>query len=238
MRYLALIVPALAGGLIIRKKNKYTNRILLVLGIVTALAACLYNIRTMGRLLTFIHPINQTFYQTDFLNEGSYPDSLLYMVLKDKTVYVKDDVYMIGDPEKHGKTFNYALYHARNEYYLLEYLNTNLIKDASMNGLLISDEKTESDFASAGGINDMLRYCFLYGDLLYESANYFAYYWYYYEFLDHIQAYVCTQTDSQGETVFTSDSLVMFWNTVDGVEEEDLYIMTRDYYEKEIAGNE
>ena len=46
---------------------------------------------------------------------------------------------------------------------------------------------------------------------------------------------MCTETDSNGETVFTSDDLVILWNTVDGIEEEDLYIMTKDYYDSEFG---
>lgn len=236
MRYIVITGLALAAGLIIRKKNKYKNRILLVLGLLIIIMSALYNIRNLDRLLSFIHPFNQAFYQNEFLQEGLYPDSLLFTLLEGKRVYVKDDVYMMGQPEQHGKTFNYALYHARNEYYLLEYLHTDLIKDAGMNGVIVTDEVLNSEFASLGPINDMLRYCFMYGDLPFEAANYFAYYWYYYEFLGQIRAYMCTEPDPDGETVFTSDDLVILWNTVDGIEEEDLYIMTKGYYDSRFAG--
>ena len=243
MRYVVIVGLAVIAGLIIRKSEKYKNRVLLLLALVIISMNALYNMRTLNTLLEFVRPFNQAFYQTVFLKDGNYPDSLLMGLFEGKTVYVKDDVFMMGEPEQHGKTFNYALYHARNEYYLLEYLNTKLIKDASMNEVLVTDELLGSDFEPLGQINDMLRYCFLYGDLPFESANYFAYYWYYYEYLDAIKAYVCTREDTKGQTVFTSDELVMLWNTVDGIEEEDLYIMTRDYYEhtfdgEEVAGHE
>ena len=244
MRYIVIVGLAAAAGILIRKKNEYRNMILLILGLLTVIMSALYNIRNLNSLIEFVHPFDQAFYQKEFFETGKYPDSLLLPLLEGKKVYVKDDVYMMGQPEQHGKTFNYALYHARNAYYLLEYLHTDLIKDADMNDVLVSDELVSREFASLGPINDMQRYCFLYGDLPFESANYFAYYWYYYEFLDEIRAYICTETDSQGETVFTSDDLVILWNTVDGIEEEDLYIMTKDYYDSEFktigeaAGNE
>ncbi len=222
---------AVIAGLIIRKKSKYRNRVLLVLGLTVALMSLLYNVRSLKSMLKFFRPVNQAFYQTDFFEEGTYPDSLLVMLFEGKRVYVRDDAYFMGESEKHGKNFNYALYHARNEYYFLEYLNTDLIKDAQMNEEVVTDELLSRDFESLGPVNDMLRYCFLYGDLLYESANYFAYYWYYYEYLDEVRAYICTCSDSKGETVFTSDELVMFWNIYEDREEEDLYIMTRDYYD-------
>ena len=231
MRYLVIVGLAVTAGIVIRKKNEYRNKILLILGLMIAVMSVFYNIKNLSGLIELVHPFDQTFYQKEFFETGKYPDSLLVPLLEGKKVYVKDDVYMIGQPEQHGKTFNYALYHARNEYYLLEYLNTELIKDAGMNEATVTDELTAGEFASLGPINDMLRYCFLYGDLPFESANYFAYYWYYYEFLGEIRAYMCTETDSKGETVFTSDDLVILWNTVDGIEEEDLYIMTKAYYD-------
>ncbi len=236
MRYIVIVGIALIAGFLIRKKSKYRNHILFTAGILMILMSAFYNIRTLGRLLEFVRPLNQAFYQNRYLDSGSYPDSLLMTLLEGKTVYVKDDAYMIEEAEAHGKNFNYALYHARNEYYLLEYLNTELVKDASMNDVFLPEERVGSDFESLGQINDMLRYCFLYGDLLYESADYFAYYWYYYEYLDEIKAYLCKETDRNGETVFTSDELVMFWNVYEDREEEDLYIMTRDYYESMIGG--
>ena len=238
MRYIVIIGLAVIAGLIIRKNRKYTGRILLALALIMTAMSALYNVRNLNSLLKFVRPFNQAFYQTAFLDEGEYPDSFLMSLLEGKTVYVKDDVYMINEAEEHGKNFNYALYHARNEYYFLDYLKTDLIKDASMNDVIVTDDLISRDFESLGQINYMLRYSFLYVDLPYESANYFAYYWYYYEYLDRIDAYMCTEADSKGETVFTSNDLVMFWNTVDGVEEEDLYIMTRDYYENNLSGGE
>lgn len=222
---------AVVAGLIIRKNSKYRNRVLLAAGLVMVLMSLLYNLRSLSSMLEFVRPTNQAFYQTDFLEEGNYPDSLLMLLFEGRKVYVRDDAYLIGEPEKHGKNFNYALYHARTEYYFLEYLDTDLIKDAGMNEEVVTDKLLDRDFESVGPVNDMLRYCFLYGDLPYESANYFAYYWYYYEYLDEVRAYVCNKADSKGETVFTSDELVMFWNVYEGREEEDLYIMTRDYYD-------
>ena len=238
MRYIVIIGLAVIAGLIIRKNRKYTARVLLALALIMTAMSALYNVRNLNSLLKFVRPFNQAFYQTSFLDEGEYPDSFLMSLLEGKTVYVKDDVYMVSEAEEHGKNFNYALYHARNEYYFLDYLKTDLIKDASMNDVIVTDDLISRDFESLGQINDMLRYCFLYGDLPYESANYFAYYWYYYEYLDSIKAYLNVVSDSKGETVFDADELVILWNTVDGTEEEDIYIMTKDYYDKEVAGNE
>ena len=235
MRYIVIVGLAVLAGLMIRKKNEYRNMILFILGLLMVIMSALYNVRNLNSLIELVRPRNQAFYQKEFYETGKYPDSLLVTLLEGKKVYVKDDAFMMGQPEQHGKTFNYALYHARNEYYLLEYLHTELIKDAGMNDTIVTNELVAREFASLGPINDMLRYCFLYGDLPFEAANYFAYYWYYYEFLNEIRAYMCTETDSNGETVFTSDDLVILWNTVDGVEEEDLFIMTKEYYDSEFG---
>ena len=152
MRYIAIVGPALIAGFAIRKNNKYRNRILIGAGIFMILMSVFYNIRTMGSLLDFIRPFDQAFYQNEYLEKGSYPDSLLMTLLEGKTVYVKDDAFMIEEAEAQGKNFNYALYHARNEYYLLEYLKTKLIKDPAMNEVFLSEDRVGSDFASIGSL--------------------------------------------------------------------------------------
>ena len=273
MRYAAIIGMAAAAAIAIRIKKEYTGRILACFGTVMIIMGALYNYRLMDKVLPSIRPVNQTFYQTDYLENGEYPDSLLMMLFKGKTVYVKDDFYTVFDTEQEGKTFLYAYYHARNMYWFLERAGADYIKDASMNDMRVEDAVREGDFARLGYTNDMFRYCFLYNDLIDEPGNYFNYYWYFYEYLDAVSAYVCEKTDSKGETVFTSDELVVLWqpknadayagktgnpapasgipvpgfgsdtngDTVirsDGREEEDIYIMTRTYYDTEVCAIE
>lgn len=238
MRYLVIIGLAVTAGILIRCKTKYRNRILICFGAVMVLMSGLYNIRLLGKLLQFYRPVNQTFYQTAFLDNGEYPDSLLMLLFKDKTVYVKrDHVYLYQAEEQH-KNFMYAFYHAKNAYRFLEYAGAEVVRDRDMNEITLADSVIKSDFDELGITNDMFRYCFMYNDITEEQGNYFSYFWYYYEYLDTIRAYMNTDQDVNGQTVFDADELVVLWNTADGVEEEDIYIMTKGYYDSEVADNE
>lgn len=238
MRYLVIIGLAVFAGILMRIKNEYRNRILICFGGVMILMSGLYNVRLLGKLLPFYAPVNQTFYQTQFLENGEYPDSLLAILLKGKTVYTKDEIYQIKDTEPHGKSYLYAYYHSRNIYWFLDFAGASLVRDVDMNDFMLDGELLDKDFNELGITNDMFRYCFMHNDLPDEPGNYFTYYWYFYEYLDTIRAYMNITPDSNGETVFDADELVILWNTVDGTEEEDIYIMTKDYYDKEVAGNE
>ena len=244
MRYVVIIGLALLAGILIRIKSEYRNRFLICFGAAAVLMSGLYYYRlfSVKQLIPFYRPVNQTFYQTEFLEKGEYPDSLLMLLFKDKTVYAKDDAYLLADAEKHNKYFMYAYYHAKSMYFFLEYAQAALIKDPGMNDHMVGNSVLEEDFTELGNVNDMFRYCFMYNDFTEEAGNYFSYYWYYYELMGPLKAYLYTGTDSEGNTVFTADELVVMWNTVDGVEEEDIYVMTRDYYDKnigsEVAHNE
>lgn len=238
MRYLVIIGIAVIAGILIRLKSKYRNRILFGFGAVTILMSGLYNIRTLNRLLPFYQPVNQAFYQPEFLKKGDYPDSLLINLFKDKTVYVKNDKYYVQDAEQHNKHFMYAYYHVQSMQFFLDSAGAGLIRDDEMNEINLPEEQRDRDFEVLGNTNDMFRYCFMYNDFTEEAGNYFSYYWYYYEYLDTIRAYMYTGKDTNGETVFDADKLVVMWNTVEGTEVEDIYIMTKAYYDSEVAGNE
>ena len=249
MRYLVVIGMAVVTAVLIRRKREYTGRILACFGVVMIIMNALYNVRLIDKVLPSIRPRNQAFYQPEYLETGEYPDSLLMQLLKGRTIYVKDDVYYISDAERENKNFMYAYYHAKSMYWFLERAEAAYIKDAAMNDRMVDKEVRDSDFTRLGYTNDMFRYCFMYNDMFEEAGNYFNYYWYYYEFLDPISAYICEAADSRGETVFTSDELVILWQPSAGMkdpdagealkpEDEDIYIMTRNYYDTEVCGNE
>ena len=77
----------------------------------------------------------------------------------------------------------------------------------------------------------------MYNDLDWEVGNYFYYYWYYYEHLKEIRVFMMPGDENGNGSVFDAKELVVMWNTVDGVEEEDIYIMPKNYYDREVAGN-
>lgn len=236
MRYIVIIGIAVIAGILIRIKSKYRTRVIAGFAVIMMLMSVLYNIRLLGKLLPFYRPLNQTFYQTDFLKNGEYPDSLLMLLFKGKTVYLKDDA--VPSSDTHGRHWIYGYYHLHNVEWFLECMDAKPVLDDGMNDIILDDAKIGNDFEELGITNDMFRNSFMYNDMEGEWGNYFYYYWYYYERLDTIRAYMNVNVDSQGKTVFDTDELVLLWNAVDGVEEEDIYIMTRDYFDKEVAGNE
>ncbi|MBQ7589015.1 MAG: hypothetical protein IJT37_13420 [Lachnospiraceae bacterium] len=273
MRYAVLIGMAVAAAILIRIKREYKGRILACFGVLIIVMGIFYNVRLMDKVLPAINPVNQSFYQTRYLEDGEYPDSLLMQLFKGKTVYVKDDFYTVYDTEQENKSFLYAYYHTRNMYWFLERAEAGIVGDHALNKKHVDPAKRDSDFVRLGYTNDMFRYCFLYNDLIDEPGNYFNYYWYFYEYLNDISAYICEETDSEGKTVFTADELVVLWqpknkaadgknrnsamaippapgqtpdrdiygNAIirsDGREEEDIYIMTRSYYDTEVSTDE
>lgn len=278
MRYVVLIGMAVTAAILIRIKREYKGRILACFGVLMIVMGILYNVRLMDKVLPAINPVNQSFYQTRYLENGEYPDSLLMQLFKGKKVFVKDDIYYISDADMEGKNFLYAYYHSRNMYWFLERAGAIYEKDETMNDKTVAENIRDNDFVRLGYTNDMFRYCFMYNnfyDIEKEAGYYFNYYWYYYEFLDAISAYICEETDKNGDTVFTSDELVVLWqpaendsernpsdasgtsqtaaqesagtgsespdSTVvkaDANEEEDIYIMTKAYYDTEVVGNE
>lgn len=237
MRYIVIIGIAVVTGLLIRIKREYRDKILLCFGVLIVLMSGLYNVRLLNKLLPVFRPVNQTFYQTEFLENGEYPDSLLLLLFKGKTVYVKNDEYLLSDAENHGKYFLYAYHHSKDICWFLDYAGATVVRDKNVAEVPMDKMRIESDFEELGITSDMFRYCFLYSDIPDEPGNYFSYYWYYYEDLKAIKAYMNISPDGNGKTVFDSDELMILWNTVDDVEEEDIYIMTRDYYDNNVKGS-
>ena len=236
MRYLVIIGIAVIAGILIRIKTKYRMHILAAFAVLMILMNGLYNVKLLGKLLPFYRPTNQTFYQTQFLENGEYPDSLLMLMLEGKKVYIKDDA--VSAKDTHGRHWIYGYYHLYNVEWFLKSADAQPVRDAGMNGIILDETRIESDFDELGITNDMFRNSFMYNDIEKEWGNYFYYYWYYYERLGPIRAYMNVNKDSEGKTVFDSDELVLLWNAIDGVEEEDIYIMTKDYYDREVAGND
>ncbi len=236
MRYVVITGLAVFAGILIRIKKEYKNRILIGFSLVMILMSALYNMRLMGKVMPSFHPTNQMFYQTSFIDKGDYPDSLLLQLFKGRTVYVKDDTFLIDEAEGHGKNYLYAYYHAKNMYWFLDMAGAETIRSEDMNDTMINEAQMKDDFVSLGNTNDMFRYCFMYNDIPDEPGNYFTYYWYYYDYLDTIKAYINQTADPSGETVFDADELVILWDAEDGTEEEDIYIMTKAYYDEAVSG--
>lgn len=216
-------------------------------GIILALYAAgmvlfftVYNIRTIGNILPFYHPTGQSMYQHEFLKNGEYPDAFLNEFLKGKTVYTPDDAYEVSDTDENtmddGSDFdedgNYWLYHYYHAVDMWDYLDFNrakIVKDGSLNGMVLSDDQ-KARFEDLGAANDMMRYTFPLTPYNGEWGNGFYYYWFYNSFIENSRVYICT------ENLTDADELVCIWQKVDGAHDTDsYYIASKSYFDEVIA---
>ncbi|MBQ7562576.1 MAG: hypothetical protein IJT16_01150 [Lachnospiraceae bacterium] len=194
-----------------------------------------YNVYFTKGIIASYQPVSQTFYQKEFAETGEYPDSLLPLLIKGKTVYMKDDPMDIDDAQDMGKDWLYSYYHAVNSASYIPFIGGETVKDASMNDTMLTKEQISEEFGRLGMANDMYRYSFICTPQFDETGSYFYYYWYYYEHLPEIYAYINTAKDSAGEDIASSRELVLLWASPMGdAELEDIYLMTKRYYEENV----
>ncbi|MFT3982500.1 MAG: hypothetical protein QM697_01225 [Lachnospiraceae bacterium] len=230
MKYMIVAVLTIAAAVLLRLKKEFRGFVLAGFVIVMILLSFVYNMRVLSSIVPFYFPTNQTFYQTEFLEKGEYPDSFLPLLLKGKTVYTKDDRVPLDQAVAEGKNFVYAYYHNENAINYMELMEATVIPDPGLNDAKVSEAQMEA-FGDLGYANDMFRYSFLLNDFWEEIGNYFTYYWYYSDYLPEIHVYLNAQGMEE------ADTLVVLWDGNAEKEAENLYIMTEAYYESEVAAD-
>ncbi|MCR5735381.1 MAG: hypothetical protein K6G22_12320 [Lachnospiraceae bacterium] len=215
-------------------KKEYRMRILMAYAGVLILFSYVYDCLLIGNIVPFYRPVSQTFYQKEFLSEGQYPDSLLPLILKGRTVYVKNDPYTIDEAKAEGKDYLYAYYHGTNLKNYAAFAGAEVVEDETMNETMVNDSLLKEDFERFGSANDMFRYSFMMNDFWEELGNYFTYQWYYYDHLGEISVFVNPSEDGKGEDIADADELVILWDSSHEKEEENIYIMTKAYYEDSV----
>ena len=241
MKFLIAMALAIitAAALLIIKNKKHRLYVLLAFCAVCAAFSALQTYRNAPLVLDFYHPCNQTFYQEEFAASGAYPDAILPLVFKDKTVYIKDDLddYLAAVKRREG---NQDSYFEDGKYWMYEYYHQNNLTDfleASGADVIAADEYNDSfidesmigDFEFLGYTNDLNRYLFPLSKLNEEWSNSFYYYWYYSTELPLSSVYV------NGDAIKEAEELVVL---SDDKENETWYVMTKDYYDKKVAGRE
>ena len=221
--FIALHIPIL-------KKKKGIILALYALGMILFFAV--YNFRTLGNIITFYHPTDQTVYQKEFLENGEYPDAFLDEFLKGRTIHTPNDAYDTSAADELSETLgNYWLYywyHAVNIWNYLELNDAVVIKDDSLNGIELSSEQ-KSHFEYIGPANDMLRYTFPLTPYKDEWGNAFYYYWYYYSYVGNSGIYICP------EDIKDAKELVLIWQPTGVHDTDNYYIASKDYYYGVIA---
>ena len=171
---------------------------------------------------------SQTFYSPEYLESGEFADAFLRLFLSDRKVYVKNDRWILEDAEDAGYEWIYAYYHVDNMVNYLNSLGTVVIEDGGMNEVMVPSDK-ESEFERVGYLNDLLRNSLMYSKFDNQCGNYFFYLNYYRDISD--TAYLYANPSSLEE-----EELVLIWQprSEDNVETEDMYLMGKNYYEKNI----
>ena len=214
----------------ILKKKKGIILTLYALGMV--LFFVVYNVRTIDRIITVYHPKDQTMYQREFLEKGEYPDAFLGEFLKGRTVYTPDDVYDTSQEDKLVETYGdywlYYWYHAVNMLNFLELSDAEVVKDASLNEVVLSEEQ-KSFFQDLGPANDMLRYTFPLSPYSQEWGNAFYHYWFYGSFIGDSRIYICP------EGIKDAGELVVIWQRTGEHDTDSYYIASKEYYDGVIA---
>ncbi len=226
--FAALHIPVL-------KKRKGIILALYALGMILFFAV--YNVRTLDKILKFYHPTDQTAYQVEFLENGEYPDAFLDEFLKGRTVYTPNDAYDVdddaepGEPSEYDNMENYWLYyyyHAVNVWNYLEFAGASVVKDDSLNDLVLSDEQKDY-YEDLGQANDMMRYTFPLSKFNGEWGNSFYHYWFYGTFIGDSRVYICP------EKIENAKELVVIWQDTDTHDTESYYIASKEYYDEVIA---
>ncbi len=189
---------------------------------------------------------NQTSYMTDFMKDARYPDALLRALIRDKKVSVWADFNPYINYPSHGHdhsddpaidTFFSSDYYIDNNYGLFfrKYSKTGVtdstlpspkqVRKGNMKDIV------KEKFVFCGSTPDMERNIFLLNEDREYVNSYFHYSYYYYscvleEYLkDHYRLYIAD------EDIENADELVAIWN-----DKENLFVMSRDFYEKNLAG--
>ncbi|MBQ6574477.1 MAG: hypothetical protein IJL90_00060 [Lachnospiraceae bacterium] len=228
---LALTLGALVAWHIpIFKKRRGVVLTMYALGMIAFFAV--YNIRTMDHIIRFCHPTNQIVYQPEFLATGEYPDAFLDEFLKGKTVYTPNDAFDTARADELsdelGDYWLYYWYHAVNMWNYLLFDHATVIKDDSLNGYILSEEK-KSYYEDLGPANDLMRYTFVLTDIEDEVGNGFYFYWFYNSFIGDTRVYVCPEgMEDAGE-------LVVLWQHIDDHDTDSYYIAAKPFFDEVIA---
>lgn len=235
MKHLLILVLAAITIVLIRIFKNFRKQIVLAFLLCITLVSFAVTIKDIGGLVDLVRPFNQLFFQPEFLEEGLYADSILPLMVEGKTVYTKDDIEHFEydmDGEAYWELDLQDIHYGVNSENLLKAFGANAVRDPSMNGTIITGD-IQNDFELLGSANDMLRFSGVVGDGTEEYWNYFHHYYIYtaHGSPSHIYLHI----DDKGSLTKGSDAeLVAIWQRVSEKYGEDLYIMDKEYYDKNV----
>lgn len=188
---------------------------------------------------------NQTAYMTDFLKDGRYPDALLRALIRDKKVSVWADFSPYINYPSHGHdhsddpaidTFFSKEYYVDNNYglffrkYSKEGVTDHSLPSPEQVRKVRFKDLRDERFVLCGSTPDMLRNTFLLNEDREYVNSYFHYSYVYYscvleEYLENSFRFYLADEDIEN-----ADELVAIWDR-----KENLYVMSREFYEENMA---
>lgn len=222
---------------LLKWKKEYGYVLLIGVLLVLILVNAAFSYRDLTRLVPMTTTCNQLPYQIGYPEEGAYPGAILPLMVSGKTVYTKNDIahyeFDMSDPVAPWENVLYKIYYGLNARNLLSGMGANVIPDKSLNDVVVTAEIREK-CVDLGFSNDLYRYSFAVNDISEEYGNYFHYYFLYSEHAPPMHIFLGAN-DPASFAPLGEESLVAIWQKIEGSAGEDLYILSMDFYEKEVA---
>ncbi len=228
------------------KVSLSVNKILLILCVAFGIFLNIYSLRGEYEKKVLLYKpqvSNQTMYMPEFQKEGMYPDAFLRALVRNKTVEVWSDFIPYTEYPSHGHDhsddpnidvfFSYE-YYADNNYGLFfkKYAKERLINKDLPSPEMVKMSKIEDhrdEFVCMGYTTDMLRNSFLVNEDREYVNTYFHYAYKYYD-IDEYRQKNFYRMYVADEEIEKADTIVAIWDAW-----ENLYIMSREYYEDNIS---
>lgn len=229
IKFLLILIPGIICMIMIRFKSKYRMQITAGFIVFVILMNLIYNARFISGLISLRTTVNQLIYQEEYADSLEYPDALINIIIDGKTVYMKEDYKTIPESEELGFNWMYGYFHYIAPSAYFEHYGSEVIHDEELNNIVIKKDE-HPEFEDIGYANDMLRNVCLFHPDTTEIADYFSHYWYYREWVKGMHIY------ANLDGIKDADELVLIWQNVSENEEtEDLYLMTKQYFDENIA---
>lgn len=228
LKFLLVLIPGIIAFILVKFKSKYR---MLITGIFAAIIIVIniaYNYVNIPKLMKFRTYTNQLLYQEEYLESMEYPDAILPLIASGKTIYVKKDFIAAFGDESANVSWLYPFYHHITPMIYFMRYGSNVKESKELNNSVIN-ENQRGDFVQIGYANDMFRNACMFYPENTDPAKYFYHYVFYGEESGPMNFYV------NFNDIIDADELVLLWeNETENVNTEYLYLMTKEYYDRNI----